>query len=140
MIRNNSFLVLTILLLLVIGNTSQVFGQETDVKSDKYLIEPEDFKSSIVKKNAVILDVRTPEEFEEAHVVGAINIDYKDENFRDEVQKLDKGKKYFIYCRSGKRSANSRKIMNELGIKKVYDLNGGIIAWKKNEYPVQELP
>ena len=137
MIRNNSFLVLTILLLLVIGNPPQVLGQETDVKSDKYLNEPEDFKSSIEKKNAVILDVRTPEEFEEAHVVGAINIDYKNESFRNDVGKLDKGKKYYIYCRSGKRSANSRKIMNELGIKKVYDLNGGIIAWKKQEYPIQ---
>ena len=137
MMRNNSFLVFSILLLLAIGNPGHLFSQEADVKSDKYLIEPEDFKSSIEKKNAVILDVRTPEEFEEAHVVGAINIDYKDENFPDEIQKLDKGKKYFIYCRSGKRSANSRKIMNELGIKKVYDLNGGIIAWKKQEYPIQ---
>jgi rhodanese-related sulfurtransferase len=137
MIRNNSYFVFTILLLLVIGNAPQVFGQETDSKSDKYLIEAENFKSSIEKKNAVVLDVRTPKEFDESHIIGAINIDYKNENFREEVQKLDKGKKYFIYCRSGKRSANSRKIMNELGIKKVYDLNGGIIAWKKQEYPIQ---
>lgn len=137
MIRKNNFLVLSILLLLVIGNTTHVFGQETDAKADKYLIEPEGFESGIDKKNAVILDVRTPKEFDESHIIGAINIDYKNENFRDEVQKLDNGKKYYIYCRSGKRSANSRKIMNELGIKKVYDLNGGIIAWKKQEYPIQ---
>ena len=85
----------------------------------------------IADKNAVILDVRTPEEFDEARIPNSKNIDfYNSEYFMDEIQKLDRKLSYYVYCRSGVRSANSCQLMNELGFKKVYNLLGGIIEWK----------
>ena len=138
MIRNRIHLLsLLFFMVILLGAQDVAFSQELEAKTDKYLVEAEDFKKSIEKNKGIVLDVRTPKEYNESHISGAINIDYKNDNFRSEIGKLDKGKKYYIYCRSGKRSANSRKIMNELGIKKVYDLDGGILAWKKKEYPIE---
>ena len=80
--------------------------------------------------NAVLLDVRTPEEWDQGIIPGAINIDYyKGQGFIDEVSQLDKSKTYFVYCRSGVRSANACSIMNELGFDKANNLLGGISQW-----------
>lgn len=107
---------------------------------DRHLIGPEKFKNTVDKKpkNVIIIDVRTPEEYNEEKIEGAILIDYKNENFKEKVAELDKSKVYFIYCRSGSRSSNSRIIMNNLGIEHVYNLDGGILAWKEAKYPVEQ--
>jgi rhodanese-related sulfurtransferase len=83
----------------------------------------------------VILDVRTPEEFAEEHIENAINIDFNSENFRDELDKLDKDKTYLIYCRSGNRSGKALEIMKELDFREVYNMSGGIIEWKTEGLP-----
>tara|TARA_B100000575_G_C22938433_1_gene543355 strand:- start:408 stop:728 length:321 start_codon:yes stop_codon:yes gene_type:complete len=80
--------------------------------------------------NAIILDVRTVEEFEISHIPNSINIDfYNPQNFMQEIDKLDKELSYYVYCRTGVRSANSCVLMSELGFKKVYNLIGGIVEW-----------
>jgi len=76
--------------------------------------------------NAILVDVRTPIEFEAGHIQGAINVDYENVNFRSEVKKLDTSKTYFIYCRSGNRSSKSAIIMKDSGIKNIYDLQDGV--------------
>ncbi len=76
--------------------------------------------------DAVLVDVRTPAEFDSSHIKGAINVDYENNNFKSEVKKLDTSKTYFVYCRSGNRSSKSIVIMKESGIKNIYDLQGGI--------------
>ena len=82
-------------------------------------------------ENAVILDVRTPEEFETSRIPNSKNIDfYNPQNFMLEIEKLDRDKSYYVYCRTGVRSANSCQLMNELGFDKVYNLLGGIVEWK----------
>ena len=78
----------------------------------------------------VIIDVRTPEEFADGHIENAINLDYYSETFRDELNKLDKGKKYLIYCRSGNRSGKALNIMQELNFREVYNMSGGILEWQ----------
>lgn len=78
--------------------------------------------------NSVILDVRTPEEVEEGNVKGSINVDYKADNFEVELKKLDRDKVYFVYCRSGRRSSNALKKMQELGFTKAYNVLGGYNA------------
>ena len=83
----------------------------------------------------VVIDVRTPEEFAEGHVENAININFRSENFRDEIDRLDKDKTYLIYCRSGMRSSDALNIMKELNFGKIYHMTGGIIEWTEERLP-----
>lgn len=81
------------------------------------------------KKN-VLLDVRTPEEFAEGHVPGAINIDVKNPNFEEEIQKLDTKKNYFIYCKSGVRAKLATEKMQEKGFKNAKNFKDGMSTYK----------
>jgi rhodanese-related sulfurtransferase len=76
--------------------------------------------------NAVLIDVRTKEEFDSGHIENAINIDFQDPSFVSEIQKLDKDGQYFVYCRSGNRSAQAVSVMKKQGIKNIFELEGGI--------------
>ncbi|WP_026714518.1 rhodanese-like domain-containing protein [Flavobacterium daejeonense] len=81
--------------------------------------------------NAVILDVRTEDECDEGIIPNAINIDiHKGQEFISEIEQLDKSKNYYVYCRSGARSAKACEIMNELGIENAYNLLGGMLDWE----------
>lgn len=81
--------------------------------------------------NAVILDVRTEDEFNEGIIPGAINIDiYKGQGFIYSIEELDKSKNYYVYCRSGGRSGQACSIMKELGFENAYNLLGGIMNWE----------
>lgn len=80
--------------------------------------------------NAVIVDVRTDEEVEEGHIPGAIQIDIQQPtDFMEKAKELDPSKNYYIYCRSGARSAQACMLFNSLGIKNAYNLMGGITAY-----------
>ncbi len=81
--------------------------------------------------NAQILDVRTEEEIEEGYIPNAINIDiYLGQQFLDELEKLDKSKNYYVYCRSGNRSAQACALMNSLGFATTHNLVGGFGEWE----------
>lgn len=79
--------------------------------------------------NAVVLDVRTEEEFQSGRIPDAININVMGGTFIDKVDSLDKSKTYFVYCRSGGRSGQACGFMADRGFK-VYNLAGGIMGWK----------
>ena len=82
-------------------------------------------------ENTVILDVRTEDEVGEGKIPNASNIDiYKGQGFVDEVEALDKTKTYFVYCRSGARSAQACAVMNQVGIENAYNLLGGFMEWE----------
>lgn len=79
---------------------------------------------------AVILDVRTQDEWDEGIIPGAINIDiYKGQGFIYEVDLLDKNKNYYVYCKAGGRSAQACAIMSQLGFPNTYNLTGGFMQW-----------
>ena len=81
-------------------------------------------------ENAIILDVRTEDEWNDGIIENAINIDiHQGQLFINEIEALDKNKNYYVYCRSGARSAKACEIMNELGIENAFNLTGGILAW-----------
>ena len=83
------------------------------------------------EENFIILDVRTSEEFNEKRLPNSINIDfYNPQNFILELEKLDKNKSYYVYCRTGARSATTCDLMMEMGFTKTYNLLGGISEWK----------
>ncbi|MFT6935678.1 MAG: rhodanese-related sulfurtransferase, partial [Maribacter sp.] len=74
-------------------------------------------------ENAFILDVRAEEELEEGYIPNAKNIDiYLGQGFIDELEKLDKTKNYYVYCRSGNRSGQACAIMNSIGFENTYNL------------------
>ena len=81
--------------------------------------------------NAFILDVRTPDEVEEGYIPNATNIDiYLGQDFLDELEKLDKSKNYYVYCRSGNRSRQACALMQNIGFENTYNLEGGILEWE----------
>lgn len=88
------------------------------------------------KKNVQLLDVRTPSEYMEEHLENALNIDYNDPSFADQLNNLDKTKPTFIYCLSGGRSGNVMNILKSKGFKEVYNMKGGILEWKGNQLPL----
>lgn len=80
---------------------------------------------------AVILDVRTDAEWNEGHLPGASQLDIsKADAFVQAVSEMDRNQHYFIYCRSGVRSANACQYMERLGFLNTYNLDGGILAWR----------
>ncbi|WP_298761611.1 rhodanese-like domain-containing protein [uncultured Psychroserpens sp.] len=82
-------------------------------------------------ENAVILDVRTPEEVALGIIPNAIAIDiYKGQGFIYELEELDKSKNYYVYCKAGGRSAQACSVMNQLGFKNTYNLIGGFSEWR----------
>ncbi|AUB60838.1 hypothetical protein BK009_09215 [Methanobacterium subterraneum] len=105
-------------------------------------ISPEEAYELIGKVQAVpdfvILDVRTPKEFINGHIEGAVNIDYHGQNFIEELEKLEKETKYLICCGSGVRASKAMIIMQELGYMEVYNILGGIRMWKRSGYPLTE--
>ena len=83
-------------------------------------------------KKSIILDVRTVEEYEEISIPNAILANILEPNeFIDVVEKLEKKTKIFVYCRSGIRSQKACTVLDQLGFKETYNLNGGILEWKK---------
>ena len=109
--------------------------KEASSTSENYDLSAVEFAQKIKEMpEAKILDVRTPEEFGKGHLVNAMNCDWNGANFDQEVSKLDKEKPVFIYCLSGGRSGNAASKMREDGFKKVYELNGGIIKWRAENF------
>ncbi len=84
----------------------------------------------------VILDVRTPEEFAEGHIDGAILIDFYRDDFADELAKLDPDVPYVLYCRSGNRSGETIGIMDNLGFTQVDEVEGGVLGWQDAGLPL----
>lgn len=93
-------------------------------------LPPREFKQALEKKHGILIDVRSAEAYAAEHISGAINIDLSD-NFMGRIDSLDRHKTYFIYCRSGIRSAEAVRKMEKAGFKNIYNLLGGITAWKE---------
>jgi len=99
-------------------------------------IGPNDFEKGAADPNAQVVDVRTPQEYAEKHIMRAVNIDYNDAKFEGEFVKLDKTKPVYIYCLSGGRSAKAADFAAKNGFTQVYNLDGGITAWMGEKKPL----
>jgi rhodanese-related sulfurtransferase len=84
----------------------------------------------------VVLDVRTPEEFAEGHLEGAVLADFYAADFAEQLAALDTDVPYLVYCRSGNRSGQALGVMEQLGFTSVVDIDGGIVAWTDAGLPV----
>jgi rhodanese-related sulfurtransferase len=86
-----------------------------------------------------LLDVRTLEEWNKAHLKGATRIDVNEDGFLEKAKaQLDAQKPLLVYCRSGKRSAGAAQQLRAAGFTKVLELQGGIIAWQAADKAVEK--
>ena len=109
-----------------------MFGLFSKTKKYKNLNAAE-FKAGIGSSSAVIIDVRSQSEVERGSIPGRKVINVSRPDFVNLVDKLDKSKSYYLYCRSGMRSAHACRLMYDLGFRDLYNLRGGIIAWNRLE-------
>ena len=86
------------------------------------------------EESFVLLDVRTKREFNAGHIEGSIMIDFYKRDFLTKIRKLDKEKKYIIYCRTGNRSGKTLSMFEDLGFKEAYNVLGGIVRWKRDGF------
>ncbi|MEO8934529.1 MAG: rhodanese-like domain-containing protein [Xanthomarina sp.] len=118
-------------LLIALLLISSVFSAQAQEKDNIVLLNLTDFRTQIENKEVQLIDVRTPEEFKEGHIEGALNIDYYSDDFSNNFNKLDKEKPVYLYCRSGSRSHKSAIKLSEMGFKTLYDLEGGYLNYNK---------
>ena len=99
---------------------------------------PQEFEKQLATEGErILLDVRTPGEFGERHLAGALNIDYNGADFDARIEKLDKAQPVYVYCLSGGRSAAAAQTLTEIGFTKVFEMNGGISRWIAENHPVE---
>jgi len=95
-----------------------------------------EFSTKVAEAGVITLDVRTPIEFAEGHIEGARLIDFQSGNFENEIAALDKNATYAVYCRSGNRSGQAVKVMQDAGFANVFNMNGGVIDWANAGLPL----
>ena len=84
----------------------------------------------------VLLDIRMAPEIKAGHIPGTDALDFYSPSFHDNLAELDHDVTYLVYCRTGRRTAETRVEMIELGFERIYELAGGIQAWESLGYPV----
>lgn len=106
-----------------------------------FSLNPEEFKKQISKTGnaAIVLDVRTPGEYAGGFIANAKNIDWNNNNFENEISKIDRDAVCFVYCLSGGRSASAASKMRNMGFKQVYELQGGIMKWNAMGFELSSL-
>ena len=93
-----------------------------------------EFSSEDLRKDDLLVDVRTPGEFREGHFDGAVNIDWMSWDFIKKWDTIDKDRRIYVYCKKGGRSASAAHVLDSLGYQ-VIDLTGGWDAYLEQEEP-----
>lgn len=89
-------------------------------------------------ETVLVIDIRTPSEFNFGHIKNAININYYDANFEDKLNKIEKNKTILYYCNSGSRSSDAKPILESMNFKSVYHMEHGILEWQQNNYQLEQ--
>ena len=100
------------------------------------LVSPQQALELSGNPDITVIDVRTPEEFAEGHIDGAAMIDFYAATFADDMAGLDPDGTYLLYCRSGNRSGQATALMQQLGFERVYDMDGGVVAYGGQGLPL----
>lgn len=125
----------TIFLILMTMSITQISGCNSNDNITS--VSASEFDKEIKADSVQLLDVRTPQEYADGHIDGAININVQSKDFQKLAEKeLSKDSTILVYCRSGRRSLEAAKILTNLGYR-VINLKGGIIEWKKNAFKLR---
>ena len=126
----------TLVLAIVVSSAHYYYLQLQD--SSQGDVSVEQARSLIeTKPNLVIVDVRTSEEYSTGYIEGAMNL-CAECDAQLLLDNLNTDDEILLYCRTGRRSANALRILRENDYEKVYNMVGGIEAWKNAGYPVVE--
>ena len=131
-------LALVVVLAVVVASCSS--SESTAVTQSIELVSPAKAAEVIEEQpeGLVVLDIRTPEEYAEAHLADAIVVDYYASDFADQLDALDKNVPYVLYCRTGNRSSDAVDTMKSLGFAQIYEIDGGIVNWYEQGFPVEQ--
>lgn len=121
-------------LLLLLVCVLSVVGCNKPVKVQSKVVSPIEAVELLNNGDVQLIDVRTPEEYNEGYIENAKNINFYSNTFGSEIEALDKQSPVIVYCKKGGRSAKSVIKLKEAGFTKIYDLEGGISKWKEEGY------
>jgi phage shock protein E len=93
------------------------------------VVSAKEFQAKLGEENIQLIDVRTADEYNAGKIGDASNMDFYGDDFKNQLEKLDKTKPTLIYCASGGRSGKTATMMKSLGFEEVYDLSGGFNGW-----------
>ena len=99
---------------------------------------PAEFSQAIQKNEVVLIDVRTPEEYQGGYIQGAKNLNYFGADFEESISSFAKEKPVYVYCASGGRSEAACEDLVKNGVVSVYNLSGGMEAWRDENLPVEK--
>ena len=123
------------------STTTQAQAESTELQEAIITknVSAKDFQQLINDKaNAILLDVRTPNEVAQGIIKDAEKIDFYDPEFKAKLDKLDKSKPVLIYCHSGRRSGIAMSTLRELGFSEIYNLQGGILEWSEEGFKIEK--
>ena len=127
-------LIIAFTLLLITG-----CGKAQNNKGNSSLSATEFSQKLLQTQDAQLVDVRTPAEFQNGHLPNAMNINWNADDFVDKTATLDKDKPVFVYCMSGPRSSAAAEKLSEMGFKKIYEMQGGMMKWRNANLPEIKL-
>ncbi len=118
-------LLLTSTLILTVACTTST-SQEVEV------VEPQKFKQALENNpHTLLLDLRTPEEFQESHLPNAVNIDFEADDFESQLKSaVDTTSTVFIYCRTGNKSGQTNTMLQNMKIDTIIELGNGFESWE----------
>lgn len=127
-----------LLLTLILACSAQEKSDTTQASVIKNISSKE--ATDLIENNPdmLIIDVRTPGEFNAGHIKGAKNINIADRDFQSQLEQLERNSTYFVYCRTGNRSGSAIKLMKQLDFKSIYHLEHGITEWAREGHPVEK--
>lgn len=126
----------------VISCTSNSGGEGSKANATKAsaskLLAPQQFKDKMEQlNNELVLDLRSHGELHSVGPIrGAQNLDFNSGRFQSAIPQLDKNTPIMLYCAGGNRSSQAAKLLNDAGFNEVYDLQGGVTAWKNAGFQV----
>lgn len=122
--------------MIVLFLAAVVTGNCTNGQSEKNKLSAVEFAKQIKgAANAQLIDVRTSEEFRKGYLEQALNLDWNDRDFKDHAAALDPSKPVYLYCLSGGRSSAAGEFLRDNGFEQVYELSGGMMAWRAQGLP-----
>ena len=136
---NRRTIIILAVLTIILGSVAWISASNLEIQAptiaQSQLIDPKSYTEQFGDGvEHVLIDVRTPEEYNSGHIPGSVNINV--ENIANRLDEIPSDVPVVLYCRSGNRSATAAQILVRAGYEEVYDL-GGIQTWVAEGYPIQ---